>query len=78
LEAKKVFAEAEKRLEAAKQALIDIRASDQDNGAGVRILKVDRKGNIDWKVVQKQHLSGIDVERYRGKTTSFFKVESDD
>jgi len=78
LEAKKVFAEAEKRLEAAKQALIDIRASDQDNGAGVRILKVERKGNIDWKVVQKQHLIGVDVERYRGKTTSFFKVESDE
>lgn len=75
--AKRLFTHAEDRLEAAKKALIEIRLTDSDRGKGVRIAKVTRQGNIDWKVVQKNHLVGIDLDQYRAKSTEYFKVEDE-
>ena len=78
LEAKTELAKAEDRLEAARKALVDLRITDADHGFGVRLSKHSRKGNIDWKIVQKEHLKGVDVEQYRGKSTDYFKVDTDE
>lgn len=75
--AKRLFTLAEERIEAAKKALIEMRVTDADRGKGVRIVNVERVGNVDWKAVQKNHLAGVELDQYRAKSTSYFKVEEE-
>ena len=64
-----------KVLEAAKGRLIELTAGNYSGGCGVSVTKVERKGSVDWKAVQKNHLPDVDVEHYRKAGSEFFTVK---
>jgi len=73
--AKEVADKANAELDDAKKALIDITGGRYSSGHGVEVLKVERKGSIDWKKVQKEHLPDVDLEPYRKKGSEFYQVK---
>ena len=66
---------ANEKLAEVKQRLIDISVGPYTGGGGVEVTKIERKGSVDWKAVQKSHLADVDVEQYRKPGSEFFKVE---
>lgn len=66
---------AAKILEAAKSRLIELTAGNYSGGCGVSVTKVERKGSVDWKAVQKNHLPDVDIEEYRKPGSEFFTVK---
>jgi len=74
-QAKKTADKAAEELEQAKAALIELTSGSFSGGAGVNVSKIERKGSIDWKAVQKNELPDVDVEQYRKAASSFYKVE---
>jgi putative phage-type endonuclease len=74
-QAKKTADKATAELEQAKAELIELTSGSFSGGAGVNVSKIERKGSIDWKAVQKNELPDVDVEQYRKSASSFYKVE---
>jgi len=74
-EAKEVADKAAAELEKAKTKLIELTPGKFSGGEGVNVSKIERKGSIDWKAVQKNELPDVDVEQYRKSASSFYKVE---
>ncbi len=66
---------AEKNLEAAKNRLIEIANGNKSNISGLLVYPVQREGAISYAKVVKDHLSGVDLEPYRGKPTSYWTVK---
>lgn len=71
-EANEVLAEAKERVDAARATLIDLSGDRDCEGFGVRVTQAERKGNINYKKVPS--LEGIDLEKYRGKGSSYYRV----
>jgi len=74
-EAKEIAEKAAAELEKAKAKLIELTPGKFSGGEGVNVSKIERKGSIDWKAVQKNELPDVDVEQYRKSASSFYKVE---
>lgn len=66
---------AEKNLEAAKARLIEIANGNKSNISGLLVYPVQREGAISYAKVVKDHLPGVDLEKYRGKPTSYWTVK---
>jgi putative phage-type endonuclease len=66
--------EAQARLEEAKALLLSLVSNDHFYGGGVEVKKLERKGVIDWKAVQEQHLLGVDVEPFRKTPSTYFDI----
>jgi|TARA_R110002096_G_scaffold26049_1_gene80817 putative phage-type endonuclease len=71
-EANTLLAEAKQRVDAARATLIDLSGDRDCEGFGVRVTQAERKGNINYKSVPS--LDGVDLEEYRGKSSSYFRV----
>lgn len=46
----------------------------QSEIAGHKLTHVERKGNVAYAKVIKEHLSGLDLEPYRGKSSTFWRL----
>lgn len=68
---------AENQMELCSKALVDM-AGDYAIGAGVEVKKITKQGTVDWKAVQKEHLTGVDVEAYRKEGSTYFKIDMKD
>lgn len=44
----------------------------------VNVSKVEKQGSVSYAKVVKEHLPGLDLESYRGKPTSYWKVSTND
>ena len=73
-EAKAASDRAAKELADAKAELIELTPGGYSSGAGVKVERINRKGNVDWAKVQKTELPGVDVEQYRKPGSSFYQV----
>ena len=71
-EANELLTEAKDRLELARGRLIDLSGDRDCEGGGVRVTQAERKGNINYKKVPS--LEGVDLELYRSKGSSYFRV----
>ena len=71
-EANALLAEAKERVDEARRSLIDLSGDRDCEGGGVRVTQAERKGNINYKKVPS--LDGVDLEQYRGKSSSYFRV----
>jgi hypothetical protein len=67
-----LLAVAKERVDAARATLIDLSGDRDCEGFGVRVTQAERKGNINYKSVPS--LDGVDLEEYRGKSSSYFRV----
>ena len=67
-----LLAEAKERVDEARGRLIDLSGDRDCEGGGVRVTQAERKGNINYKKVPS--LDGVDLEQYRGKSSSYFRV----
>ncbi len=63
---------AAKRLESARQALIELAQHPKEQGAGVTVTRFWKQGSVDYKKVPE--LSGVDLERYRKRATEEVRV----
>ena len=70
--AKQYADEAAKRLESARQALIELAQHPKEQGAGVTVTRFWKQGSVDYKKVPE--LTGIDLERYRKRATEEVRV----
>lgn len=70
--AKQYADEAAKRLESARQALIELAQHPKEEGAGVTVTRFWKQGSVDYKKVPE--LTGIDLERYRKRATEEVRV----
>ncbi len=66
---------AESNLEAAKARLIDIAGGAKSNISGLLVYPVKHEGAISYAKVVKDHLSGVDLEPYRGKSVEYWTVK---
>lgn len=64
---------ADERMEAARAELLAL-VSESTEGAGLKITKSERKGNVDYKKIPE--LKGVDLEKYRGKSTTVWSVKA--
>jgi hypothetical protein len=71
-EANALLAEAKERVDEARGRLIDLSGDRDCEGGGVRVTQAERKGNINYKKVPS--LEGVDLELYRSKSSSYFRV----
>jgi len=70
--AKTALADAEELVKQTKQDLIDLTVTERARGAIVEVSKRQRKGAIQYKQVPE--LDGVVLEKYRGKSSSFWDV----
>ena len=76
LDAKTACDIANERLERAKTDLYE--ASEGQAyvaGCGVQVERTTRKGTVDWKKVEKEHLQGVDIESYRKKESTVITIK---
>jgi len=73
--AKQIAEEANSALDEAKANLVRLTGGSYSSGHGVEVLKVERKGSVDWKKVQKEHLPDVDLEPYRKAGSEFYQVK---
>lgn len=71
--AKGVCEQAEAALEAARKGLIEIATCDCETGAGLRVQRVERKGNVDYAKVPA--LAGVDLDAYRKPASVSWRIE---
>lgn len=73
--AKSKFEEAEANLKQIKDQLIEFakEAGSDCEGNYVKVSKVVRKGNVNYKKIPQ--LEGVNLEDYRGKSTEFYTVK---
>lgn len=62
----------EDRKEQIKKRLLDISGKSNTMGGGIKLSKIPRKGNVDYKSIPE--LNGIDLERYRKGTIETFRI----
>lgn len=62
----------EKRKEEIRKRLIDISGQSNTMGGGIKLSKIPRKGNIDYKSVPE--LIGVDLEKYRKETIETYRI----
>lgn len=74
-EAKKVADEAATALTEAKKHLLTFMSGTYAYGNGVRVKEVVRSGQVDWKKIQAEKLTDVDVEQYRKPGSSYIQVE---
>ena len=67
--AKLAAAEAADRLDAVKEAII---ALGKSTVGRLKVIEVERKGNINYSKIPE--LEGLDLEKYRGKSSKFWKI----
>ena len=70
--AKQYADEAAKRLESARQALIELAQHPKEQGAGVTVTRFWKQGSVDYKKVPE--LSGVDLDQYRKRATEEARV----
>ncbi|HRM55107.1 MAG TPA: hypothetical protein PLS11_14490, partial [Ottowia sp.] len=70
--AKQYADEAAKRLESARQALIELAQHPKEQGAGVTVTRFWKQGSVDYKKVPE--LAGVDLERHRKRATEEVRV----
>lgn len=63
---------AEKALAEAKKQLLEINPNERVRCAGVQMMPITRKGNVDFSKVPE--LSGVDLEMYRKKPTQYVDI----
>ena len=73
LSAKEMLTRAEENEKAARTRLIELGGGE---GCGVKAKLFKRVGNVDYKRIPE--LRGVDLERYRGKETEFWRIERSD
>ena len=71
--AKEAADAADKELETARKALLAIRQSDHETGAGVRLQKIERAGAVDYSKVPE--LAGVDLTPYRKAASVSWRIE---
>lgn len=57
----------------ARELLTGLATGKEQVGAGVRCMQVQRVGNVNYKAIPQ--LAGVDMEQYRGKGSSYYKLE---
>jgi putative phage-type endonuclease len=62
----------EDRKEQIRKKLIALSGKSNSMGAGIKLSKIPRKGNVDYKVIPE--LIGIDLERYRKGTIETYRI----
>jgi len=74
LSAKQAKSDAEKAMAEAKGKLIESasEAGSSLQGFGALVMQKTKKGNVDYKKVPE--LKGVDLEQYRGKTSTYWEV----
>lgn len=73
--AKEAMEEAKERLDNAKAALIKCADGHKSNISGVLVYPIERKGNIAYAKVVKEHCKGVDLEPYRGESSTTWRVK---
>lgn len=69
---KAMLKELEAREEEERQALIDMCGGLSSYGAGVKISKCVKKGNVIYKNIPE--LASIDLEKYRSKPSTYYRI----
>lgn len=59
-------------LEVARKHLIEL-APNGAKGLGIQVIKAERQGTVNYKAIPE--LKGVDLDKYRGKPTSYFTVK---
>ena len=72
--AKLAYEEATERLNNAKAALIDLVGEDGGHIGNYNITKVTRKGSVNYSKIIKENLPDFDVEPYRGKVSTSWRI----
>lgn len=72
LQAKEAADQSADVLEAARKHLIEL-APEGGKGLGVQVIKAERAGTVNYKSIPE--LKGVDLDKYRGKPTSYFTVK---
>lgn len=67
---KKTLLEIEESL---RQEIFKNAAEVNSEGYGMKVLKVERKGNVDYSAIKE--LVGVDIENYRGPISSHWKID---
>jgi len=62
----------EEQEKAFKSTLVELSGNQSASGAGVTLLKQERRGTIDYESIPE--LRGVDLEKYRKKTITFWKL----
>lgn len=75
LAAKQAVEEANKRLDAAKQSLIEIADGEKSCVSGLLVYKVQRQGSVKYAQVVKDMLPDVDLEAYRGKSSEHWVIK---
>lgn len=73
LEAHAASAKAEEALNAAKAVLEEMANKENSRGAGVKVTRRSRKGNVNYKAIPE--LKDVDLEKFRLPTTGFWQVD---
>ena len=76
LEAKRAADTMAKALDDAKATLIGITDHAKEQGGGVSVTRLWKRGNVDYKRVPE--LAGVDLEQYRGAAREEVRVRSFD
>ncbi|AGH16091.1 exonuclease [Vibrio phage pYD21-A] len=66
---------ANERLKAAKAALIKCADGHKSNISGVLVYPINKQGSISYAKVVKEHLPDLDLEQYRGKSSTSWGVK---
>jgi len=74
VEAKSLAEAAAKRLEEARQALVDLAQHPKEQGAGVTVTRFWKQGSVDYKAAPQ--LKGVDLDAYRGKAREEVRVSA--
>lgn len=62
----------EERKEEIRKKILDISGKSNTMGGGIRLSKIPRKGNVDYKSIPE--LQNIDLERYRKSTIETYRI----
>ena len=65
----------EKQQEILKEKLVQLSGASNCQGAGVRLSRVERKGNIDYSNIPE--LQAIDLEKYRKPSTNMWRISQE-
>ncbi len=65
---------AKDQAEKIKARLIELAGGENAEIDGRKLTKVERKGSISYAKVVKEHLKGVDLEPYRGKSSEYWRL----
>ena len=73
--AKEAYEAAKAELDKAKSAVIKQANGKKSKISGLDVYEVQKAGAIKYAAVVKEHLEGVDLEPYRGKSSSYWVVK---